>query len=301
MSFTELFQFYYYPFICNFTEKSKSENYFINENIFINIDEKKKLINENIITAFATMNKKKSILFEQFQNNLFLDTCQANFGCSHKFELFDIKDIFSRKSNDILTDVDGCILEYSNISNYPTIYIIETKSRFDKIKIDTKILQIYEFVKSLQDVFYNEKSKFTTSRKFNQMIKKYNLKDKFIGLNFKIIFSYQYIDKYCIEYLDLINNNLIEDSYEDITFKMFQLNNNYLYLVKKDIKFSKCNNFRELKELLYLCPEFNTSAIERFLNEYENLKQAFTYFSDKIGYMNSKKIYVNRKLLVNNN
>ncbi len=300
-------------------EYKKQTNQFINQSIVkkntINQNRKTSELNErknSILQEFNNLNRRKSLMFEERQNSFFLEAMKKNL--STNIERFHLREIYTNRSNNILTDLDGCFLvqktektqpfnesfkaaDCSNVG--PTIYVIESKSRFDKIKIDQKIIQICKFQHSLLE-YMKVGSLSNNSKKFQQMIKRYKLVDNFRGLDFKLVFSYQFIDKFCIEYLEAINNGTISQSYEDLTFKMFKYNNNYILLTRRFPDLKQANNLHEFRKM-YLdivdseenCQYFSLNAIDKFIIDYEYLAEYMEYMQSRICIMSRTEISIN--------
>jgi hypothetical protein len=246
----------------------------------------------SIITEYNNLSRRKSTLFEELQNSFFLDTMRKD--NTQLVERFDLREVYQTCSNNILTDLDGCFLSRDKESGKPVIYILESKTRFDKIKIDQKIIQICKFQRSLHE-YMTVGALASCSKKFMQMIKKYNLLDNFRGLDFRLVFSYQFIDKHCIEYLECINNGTIETCYDDLTLKMFSFNNNYIFLTKKYPHLLSAKNLSEFRLLVSSenLAFFSVSAIEKFLVEYQYLAEYMECMKSKIGFMNTNYISIN--------
>lgn len=265
-----------------------------------------------ILQEFNNLNRRKSIMFEERQNSFFLDTMRKNL--STNIERFHLREVYTNRSNNILTDLDGCFLVQKKKDGFitdescslgPTIYVIESKSRFDKIKIDQKIIQICKFQQSLLE-YMMVGSLSNNSKKFQQMIKRYKLVENFRSLDFKLVFSYQFIDKFCIEYLESINNGTICESYEELTLKMFKYNNNYTFLTRKFPHLKQAKNLQEFREMykeIVECEEnckyFSLNAIDKFIIDYEYLAEYMEYMQSRICIMSRTEIIINGNKIKN--
>lgn len=288
--------------------------------------EKLERLHTSLLDCFNSRHKKKSKCFEISQTRLFFRCATSHFKNS-KVDIFDITEIYSKFSNNMLTDIDGCVRVFDDVTESrqiiykndlliktPRIFIIESKSRVDKIKIDQKLEQIFLFKKSLTDSNVSMKG---NSRKFMQLMKRYDLKKNFDGYDFHIIFSFQYIDADCLEYLESINSGTIETDYYELVFKIFRQNNNYRYLCRSYKELQNSPNFKNFKSRYDSLQEQQRSdglrngekvcgqtkypsllrlgVVDRYLCEYSRLHPYFNEFRGKIGYMDSANVFLDGK------
>lgn len=255
------------------------------------------LCQKSIITEYNNLKRRKSLMFEELQNAFFLDTMRGVFKKGNIMR-FNLREVYGNFSNNVLTDLDGCFLWRETDTSLPVIYIIESKSRFDKIKIDQKIMQICKLQRSLEE-YMKVGSLANCSKKFYQMVKRYGLSEHFRGLDFRLVFSYKFIDRHCIDYLNAINNGSIEEMYMELTLKMFSFNNNYLFLTRKypHLKIAKnLNEFKHMYNELQTGNEnlssFSLNAIDKFLVDYEYLAEYMDYMKSRIGIMSTTSLVI---------
>jgi hypothetical protein len=172
--------------------------------------------------------------------------------------------------------------------------------------------QIFLFKKSLTDSTVSTRG---NSRKFMQLMKKYDLKKNFDGYDFHIIFSFQYIDADCLEYLQSINSGDIGKEYYDLVFKIFRQNNNYRYLCRSHTELQESIDFKVFKSRydslqkhrhldscglsllnkkdghLKSCP-IRLGVVDRYLCDYSRLQPYFKEFRGKIGYIDSSNVFI---------
>lgn len=280
--------------------------------------------------------KKQDSNFQEARINNFIISLLGQNSSTYNIKLLPIENVYMPYSKKALSEFDGLIL-YSpnqstmpqisqeliqrvdkefhetlkdNISQINTIFtspqliVVESKRSVSKLKIDTKITQMYEFIHVLKQLNTIDLSTTTTIfREFLDNLISYSKLsvNELQDIDIKLIFGSDDITLNMHEYICEIHSGMTEDKYNELCGRMFYddiysvnsikdlvLLNNVPKAVKGLLKNYK--SFDELKNIIttYLT-EHNLGSATPYFTPFSDLEQYFAIMKHSIGVVQFNK------------
>lgn len=284
---------------------------------------------------FNKYKKQDSDFQESRVNNLVISLLRRNKN-TYNINLLPIENVYMPYSRTALSEFDGLILytpnqakmphvsdeliervdktfrdtlkdnitQINTVFTNPQLIVVESKRSISKLKIDTKIMQIYEFIHILKQI--NNIDMETTTEEFRIFLDDlmdYSelTRNELQDIDVKLIFGSDDITIYMNDYISTIHNGMTEDKYNELCSKMFY-NDNYALKTIKDLLLDESilktvksllkhyRTFDELKNIVSThLPEYNLGHAASYFTPFSYLKQYFTIMKAAIGIIQFNK------------
>jgi hypothetical protein len=228
-----------------------------------------------------------------------------------------LKNIYMPNTNDDFTDFDGCIIlsKYNfeqdpnnlfnvntrkqnrteakqklNLTNYPNkenniAIVVECKHGLTKMDINTKLVQLYTFMHTVEN-YKNEKIK-TQGTNFKKMVEEHDLKN--FPNSLYLVFSANDISPLCETYINSINNGLTMKIYDDVVLPEIRRLCKEIILKDKNIPNSfkgkldnKNNTSNDIYDILETKPQLQEQVFKTIL-PYKAMVPILNMFINKVG------------------
>jgi hypothetical protein len=214
------------------------------------------------------------------------------------------QELIERVDSDFHTKLKDNISQINTVFTLPQLIVVESKRSVSKQKIDTKIMQMYEFIHMLKTIKTIDMS--ATKEVFRDFLgdlieySRLTL-NELQNIDIKVIFGSDDITLNMHEYICAIHDGITEDKYNELCSRMFYDDKyatkfirelSLLDTVSKPVKslLKHYRTFDELKNIIEThFKEHNMGHVASYFTSYNDMKQYFELMVKSIGIVQFNK------------